>query len=388
MDRRSFIRKSIGLAAASRFAANSWCSTAKAMVAAQPSPDTRDHDLTAEHIPRWRGFNLQGKFGSPEHLYEGSAYEEFDFATMAEWGFDFTRLPLSYWAWGSKDNWRLIREEPLKKIDQAVDWGRSYKIHVNLNFHRIPGYCINGRELEPADLFSGTKAQRDKALEAAVFHWRTFAKRYKGIPNRRLSFDLINEPPKMRSYEGYLEERYVEIVKQLVAGIRDEDPNRLIFADGMNIGQAPVLGIVDLGLVQSTRGYLPKAVSHHTATWVPRDEFETMSLPTWPLKDDQGQIWDRERLKHEYIDKYKPLTEKGVQIRVGEWGCFNKTPHLVTLAWMEDCLSLWKEAGWGFSLWNLRGSFGVLDSERADVQYEDFKGHKLDRKMLELLRKY
>jgi len=39
-------------------------------------------------------------------------------------------------------------------------------------------------------------------------------------------------------------------------------------------------------------------------------------------------------------------------------------------------------------LWNLRGSFGVLDSERTDVDYENFKGHKLDRKMLELLRSY
>jgi endoglucanase len=39
-------------------------------------------------------------------------------------------------------------------------------------------------------------------------------------------------------------------------------------------------------------------------------------------------------------------------------------------------------------MWNLRGDFGVLDSGRQDVTYEDFKGHKLDRKMLELVRKY
>jgi endoglucanase len=39
-------------------------------------------------------------------------------------------------------------------------------------------------------------------------------------------------------------------------------------------------------------------------------------------------------------------------------------------------------------MWNLRGAFGLLDSERADVQYEDFKGHKLDRKMLELVRRF
>ena len=69
-------------------------------------------------------------------------------------------------------------------------------------------------------------------------------------------------------------------------------------------------------------------------------------------------------------------------IHVGEWGAHNQTPHKVALAWMRDCLELWKEAGWGWSLWNLRGSFGVLDSQRADVEYEDFRGHKLDREML------
>jgi endoglucanase len=53
---------------------------------------------------------------------------------------------------------------------------------------------------------------------------------------------------------------------------------------------------------------------------------------------------------------------------------------------MSDCLAVWHEAGWGNALWNLRGSFGILDSERKDVAYEDFGGHKLDRKMLELLR--
>lgn len=381
MNRRLFLK---GMA----MACATGTSVGRTIVSASRIISANEEDITATRIPRWRGFNLQGRFSTPEKPYDGPAYEEFDFATMREWGFDFARLPLSYWVWGSRDDWSVIREEPLKKIDQAIDLGRQYGVHINLNFHRIPGYCINGRELEPADLFMGTAAERAKALAAGVFHWKAFARRYKGIPNRRLSFDLFNEPPKMKPFEGYLEERYVEIVKALVAGIREEDPHRLIFADGINIGQAPVMGIVDLGLVQSTRGYKPKAVSHYTATWVPRDEFETLSPPTWPLKDDQGQTWDRERVKREYIDLYKPLTDRGVQIHVGEWGAYNKTRHAVVLAWAEDCLSLWKEAGWGNAMWNLRGAFGVLDSERTDVQYEDFKSHKLDRKMLELLRKY
>jgi endoglucanase len=52
---------------------------------------------------------------------------------------------------------------------------------------------------------------------------------------------------------------------------------------------------------------------------------------------------------------------------------------------MSDLLSLWKEAGWGWALWNLRGSFGIVDSGRSDVNYENFEGHRLDRKMLDLL---
>jgi endoglucanase len=73
---------------------------------------------------------------------------------------------------------------------------------------------------------------------------------------------------------------------------------------------------------------------------------------------------------------------------VGEWGVCNKTPHDVVLRWAEDCLRIWREAGWGWALWNFRGAIGILDSGRTDVRYEDFEGHKLDRKFLDLLQRY
>ena len=64
------------------------------------------------------------------------------------------------------------------------------------------------------------------------------------------------------------------------------------------------------------------------------------------------------------------------------------TPHDIVLDIFEDYLYLWKERNMGWALWNLRGSIGVLDSELADVEYENFRGHKLDRKMLDLLQRY
>jgi endoglucanase len=213
-----------------------------------------------------------------------------------------------------------------------------------------------------------------------MHHWSYVSERYKGIPSSRLSFDLFNEPPFMAD-----QSRYVTIARSLIAAIREVSPDRLIVVDGADIGQTPVMGIADEGVVQSTRGYQPKMVSHYTATWVPPREFESLAVPTWPMVDKNGVLWDREKLRAELITKWKPLVDRGVPVHVGEWGCFNKTPHDACIGWMTDLLALWKQAGWGWSMWCLRGTFGIMDSGRADVRYEDFHGHKLDRRMLELL---
>lgn len=327
-------------------------------------------------IPRWRGFNL------PEQVDSRRAhpYLESDFEWLAEFGFNFARLPLSYRVWSDPTDWKQVDESKLAEIDRAVDLGRRYGIHTNLNFHRIPGYCVNERGLEPFDLFDGPEAGGSEALDAAAHHWRLFADRYKGLPSEQVSFDLMNEPPWMDD-----DTRYVEIVRHLVKAIREVDPDRLIVADGADIGQTPVPGIVDLGLVQSTRGYLPKALTHYTAGWVPENEFETFESPTWPLEDAQGETWDLAKLQNHLIAPWKALADRGVPVHVGEWGCFNRTPHEVMLAWAGDMLATWKELGWGWSMWNLRGSFGPFDSGREDVKYEAFRGHQLDRELLELL---
>jgi endoglucanase len=327
-------------------------------------------------IPRWRGFNLTEMTGGRPR----GPFRESDFEWMAGWGFNFARIPLSYWQWSSPKDWMTIRPEALKPLDQAVELGRQHGIHTCIGFHRIPGYCVNGRELEPYQLFDSPRDSMQRALEAAVHHWHFFAERYKDIPNERLSFDLMNEPPFMAD-----QSRYVEIAKALIGAIRSVSPDRLIFANGADIGQTPVLGLIDEGIVQSSHDYQPKMITHYKAAWVPPSEFESLEKPTWPMADKHGVLWNKERLRQVDIAVWKPLTDRGAPVHVGEWGCNNLTPHDVCLAYMADAVSLWKEAGWGWSMWNLRGSFGIVDSGRSDVAYEDFNGHKLDRKMLELI---
>jgi len=347
--------------------------TATALVTAltpgHPCAAAEKSTPSAKKLPRWRGFNLTQKFiarrdGNPP-------FPESDFALLEEWGFDFARLPLSYLCWATAEAPLELREVELKHLDDAVAFGRKHGVHVNLNLHRAPGYCVNPPK-EPLDLWT-----EEKALDACAFHWAHLARRFKGVPNEAVSFDLLNEPANVN------EETYVRVVKRLVKAIRAEDPRRLIVADGLRWGRDPVHGLAELGIAQSTRGYDPMEVSHYKASWV--NGADKWPEPTWPLKRGE-RVTDKEFLRRDRIAPWQALERKGVGIHVGEWGAHNQTPHAVALAWMRDQLELWREAGWGWALWNLRGSFGVLDSGRKDVNYEDFRGHKLDRAMLQAIQ--
>ncbi|MFO0929027.1 MAG: cellulase family glycosylhydrolase [Gemmataceae bacterium] len=322
--------------------------------------------VSAAHLPRWRGFNLLEKFNH-DHA---KPFVETDFAWMAEWGFDFVRLPMSYRCWTDKRDWTKLREPALKDVDQAVEYGKKHGIHVNINFHRAPGYCVNP-PAEPKSLWKD-----DEALDTCAAHWAAFARRYQGVPNERVSFDLLNEPGDIKEAD------YVRVVRRLVEAIRKEDPNRLVIADGLKWGTQAVPGLADLKIAQSTRGYQPMQISHYKAGWIRGSD--KWPEPTWPLKEGK-RLFDRAELRRR-IEPWQALQKRGVGVHAGEWGAFSHTPHPVVLAWMHDQLAVWKEADWGWALWNFRGGFGILDSGRKDVKYESYRGHQLDRAMLDLLR--
>lgn len=375
-------------------------------------------DASWDKLPRWRGFNLLDKFSID---WSNGPFKEEDFKMISDLGFNFVRLPMDYRAWINGGDWRSFNESVLKEIDQAVEWGKKYGIHVCINFHRAPGYTVAPPK-EELNLWYEIEAQ-----EVCALHWSLFAKRYRGVPNRNLSFNLFNEPA------GVTEEDYYIVAKKMCDAVRKEDPERLIISDGLDWGRFPSLKLKELKMAQSTRGYAPWELTHYKAEWVSNSD--RMLLPSWPklkrkyyywgpvkrelpspitvpplipdklnsmlknlkanLKSSEnidrivsGEIMDGDWLWETGIEPWKTLEGQGIGVMVGEWGSYNKTPHDVVLRWMKDCLENWKKAGWGWALWNFRGSFGILDSERSDVCYEDYNGHKLDRKMLELLMGY
>jgi len=326
-------------------------------------------------LPRWRGVNLLEKFARGDGRRPNRPFVERDFQWLQRWGFDFARLPMDYRFWIAEGDPRRFDEAALKEIDQAVEWGRQYGVFVCVNFHRAPGYTVNTPP-ETLTLWTDEEAQ-----ELCELHWRMFAKRYKGIASARLGFNLWNEPAEP-GRRGLTRESHARVARRVVAAIREEDPDRLIIADGMRWGQQTLPELADLGIAQSTRAYLPSRLTHYRASWM--EGSDEWPVPTWPYQEG-NERWDIERLRAHYRPWHE-LSRQGVGVHCGEGGVYRFTPHDVTLAFLRDVLTVLGEYGIGWATWNLRGTFGWIDSQRPDVQYEDLEGLRLDRKMLELLR--
>lgn len=477
-------------------------------------------EATPQHLPTWHGFNLLEKFYDNGN---NPPFVETDFQYIHELGFNFVRLPMDYRVWIQNRDWNQFNEQQLEQIDQAIQWGQKYAIHVSINFHRAPGYTVASPP-EPTDLWTDAETQK-----VCAKHWAVFAKRYRGIPNSHLSFNLFNEPANVSKAA------YLEVVRIMAEAIRAEDPKRLIISDGLKWGNEPLPELAKLNIAMATRGYSPFQLTHYKASWT--EGADRFPEPTWPhylaygnlyapqkqgmspdalkpititgsfdqptqlrihldkvssratlvakadtvvfwektfvcgpgegewkeasyfpqwdtyqnvydrdyqaiipagtkrvellltegdwlslseigLERADGQkdklsldnAWDQEPAQISYtphilsnrlttsdrqdrqwlwdanIRPWLAARDRGVGVIVGEFGAYNKTPHEVTLAWLEDCLANWKRAEFGWAMWNFRGPFGILDSGRSDVEYEDFHGHKLDRKMLNLLQ--
>ncbi len=461
-----------------------------------------------------KGFNLLGKF---DVSYSNYGFSESEFSMIHELGFNFVRLPLDYRTYTQTGNWDVFLENEVKEIDDAIEWGEKYDVHVCLNLHRAPGYCVNASTLPPnqdLDLWTDTAAQ-----EAFVRHWKYFAERYKDIPPSRLSFNLVNEP------YGVSESDYLKVMRMALAAIRNISPERIVFIDGLNYGSTLIPALKDEPYVaQSIHCYQPFEITHYKAEWV--DGSDTWPVPQWPVlqvsnylygpvksefqspliikgdfaagtevtvnvhqvsiestlqvKANQTVIYSKNfvcgpdtgadfsvvvesewgyqnisgkdfsctlgapatslsfenitgdwmtihsitirdgektttlvlsdntwgKMQDTYIfedgtlktadgkdllpfgsyrDNVELANENNIAFMVQEFGVYNKTPYSVTLAFLSDLMDFFIDNGIGWAMWNLDGSFGILNSGRNDCPYETFHENQLDRGMLDIL---
>jgi hypothetical protein len=324
---------------------------------------------------RHYGFNFLWMYvGEPGRQPAPPDERALDF--MAALDFNFVRIPTSYWAWTKDFDYGHPDESVLAYLDRYLEACRSRSFHMSLNLHRAPGYCINNNERERHNLWVDAIAQ-----DAFVFQWENFARRYQGVSSDLLSFDLLNEPPHVGQY-GLTRDNHAALMRRTVAAIHAIDPARPITIDGLGGGSLAMPELADLDVVQSGRGYQPMPVSHHKANWWAGHE--TAPEPKYPGIEWEGVTWNRDTLR-QFYQPWRDVEAAGARVHIGECGCYNKTPNDVALRWLSDLFGLYKEFGWGYSLWNFTGDFGIVEHGRPGARYEEMHGYQVDRDLLALL---
>ena len=326
-------------------------------------------------IGSWRGVNAVSMFYSPWNKTDDCAYGRYlesEFILFKKCGLNFARLPIDYRFFVSAYDWEHWLEDGLEKVDAAIEYGRKYGIHVNLCLYRAPG-----KVGYPADPNNNNRIVKDSvAQEAFKRIWREFARRYKGIPNSELSFNLVNEPT-------FSEKDFIHVFGETVDAIHKVDPGRFIILDGNQCATKPVPHFFNVPLTgQSFRGYAPHPFSH-CGVWYGGARPGTVH---WPKSaDDKEAQWVVDG-QAKMLAK-QDCIPKGYPVMIGEFGCYAKMDHESCLKWMEAGFREWKKRGYGWAIWDYDGPFGFVDSGRPDAEYIEIDGRKIDRKMLELLRR-
>lgn len=299
--------------------------------------------------------------------------------TICAMGCNFVRLPLDYRFWIHDFEYYKQDEKILRELDKCVEAVISRGLHLSLNIHRCPGYCINGAETEKHNLWLDAEAQ-----DAFTFQWKTLAQRYSNYTESQLDFDLLNEPPNIDQY-GMTRENHSAIMRRVVDVIRQVSPDRPITLDGLGGGNLAMPELSDLDVRMSTRGYQPMALTHYKASWCPATQ--GLPYPKYPNCEYDGKIWTKSTLFEHYAP-WKELSDKGIPVHVGEMGCYNQVENSIALRWFEDILSVLNENDWGFSFWEFEGDFGIAGHNRVGTRWEKINGFNMDRDLYELFKEH
>ena len=322
-------------------------------------------------MSKWRGVNAVSMFYAPwnkSDQYAWGCYPESEFAFLAKLGVNFARLPIDYRFFVSANDWEHFLEDGLETIDAAVAAGRKHGIHINLGLYRAPGHAYY-----PKNRNFSTLQSDPGALEAFKRIWCELARRYKGIPNTELSFNLVNEP--------YMTEKdFIRVFGETVEAIHKVDPGRFIILDANKIARVPVPYFYKVPMTGfAIHCYEPSGFTHWRVTY----GNQTSPRPHWPKEGDTANAW----VKKGVLKKLKVFDSipKDYPVMVGEFGCYATIDHESALEYVKEYTKGWRERGLGWAMWHYNGPFGFSESRRPDVDYVDIDGHKVDKKMVDLL---
>lgn len=276
-----------------------------------------------------RGLNLGDMLDAPA---EGAwpagklAAADFDFALAA--GFDHVRITARSHAY--LDNGRIAESW----LDRLA-WACAQAQRVGLRAIFDP---LHHADKEPFNGF----AQPDLLAQL----WHQLAARFKDLPGD-WCFELVNEPKAPldgKALNGYL--------AKALAAIRAHNPTRAVHV-GAAINNTTDIpphwkAPADSWTILQGHCYLPGPFSHQQESWAGNT----------PKRGWDGTDAEKAEIRAQ-LDKAPPRWPG--PIHMGEFGCTTKADQASRLRYLRFMREEFERRGWGWTVWNIRGPFGLTE---------------------------
>ncbi len=226
----------------------------------------------------WHGIGYSShKMFVEEYLHFTEDY----FIFTEKMGSNFARLFLNFATFRYPDypeDPYLVNRNELKELDQCIAWAMKHGMHLQISMHdymHADGSNPKGNAgAESQPFYPSTK----EAWDLNCAYWYMLAERYKDIPSKYLSFELVNEiEPSNEQEFAFATEHFPSFADNM----RKIDPDRvLLYAQANAPGYRWTTFLAENGIGIGCHVYTPDNIN----TW---DNFAQLSNPyfdaNWPL---------------------------------------------------------------------------------------------------------
>jgi endoglucanase len=256
-------------------------------------------------------------------------------------GCNVVRLPLNYRHFESDDHPFEYKAEGFALLDQVIGWARTQQIYVILDLHAVQGWQNRGWHCDNPcrkSHFWGQKVFEDRALAL----WEELARRYRLEPFVA-GYNIMNEPH--ADEIGWLNRFY----RRVTGAIRAIDSGHILFLEGNHYSQQfdQLESPFDGNAVYSSHNYVVPGLDNA--------EYPGMF---------NSEVYDRERLEREYLERARFMRQHGVPNLVGEFGCIYSSDALEVsrLRVMADMIDIIEKYGHHWTIWTYKdiGKMGLV----------------------------
>ena len=315
-----------------------------------------------------------------------SIFTEEDVQLLVDNGFDHLRLPVDEEQLFNED--MTINSETIGIIHNTIQTCIDKGLKVIFDLHIIRSHHFLDND---SALWKSTEEQ-DKLVDM----WRTIQDQLRQYPATSVAYEILNEAV------APTDEQWSKLMLRVVEMVRETEKDRVIILGSNHQNNVAHLKNIivpegDKNIMLSFHFYEPLLITHYQASWTPLRVLNFTSPMQYPgqlipdelynsLTDEEKAVieqynhtYDKEWMKSVWQEAIDYGKEKGLKLYLGEFGCLKTVSDDVRYNWIQDVVTLCRENGIAYSLWEYNSQFGFAN--------RNVKGELTDPRLMEILTK-